>query len=77
MLRVQPICRSLLVAPVQLSWVVADGTDVSHLRAGEGNNIALRFKVRLKSNANFPVYGLRKVWDKCRENASKSLGLRS
>lgn len=59
---VEPICRLLPIAPSTYYEVVAKRTDVGRLSARERNDIAMKVEIRRVFNANFQVYGVRKVW---------------
>lgn len=62
MLRVEPICRLLPIAPSTYYEVIAKRTDVGRLSARERNDIAMKVEIRRAFNENYHVYGVRKVW---------------
>jgi len=59
---VEPICKVLPIAPSTYHAHVAKRTDPSRLSARERSDAALKDEVRRVFEANFRVYGVRKVW---------------
>jgi transposase InsO family protein len=61
-LGVEPICRLLPIAPSTYYEVIAKRTDVDRLSARTRRDMAMKVEIRRVFNANFQVYGVRKVW---------------
>ncbi|GGB10171.1 transposase [Brucella endophytica] len=59
---VEPICRLLPIAPSSYYEHVAKREDVGRLSARGRSDIALKIEIRRVFEANFRVYGVRKVW---------------
>ncbi|WP_199555722.1 IS3 family transposase [Sandaracinobacteroides hominis] len=59
---VEPICRVLPIAPSTYHAHAAKRTDPLRLSARARRDAALRIEVRRVFEANFRVYGVRKVW---------------
>jgi hypothetical protein len=59
---VEPICRVLPIAPSTYHAHAARRTDPSKLPARARSDAALRVEIRRVFEANFQVYGVRKVW---------------
>ena len=59
---VEPICRVLPIAPSTYHAHVAKRVDPSRLSARDRRDVALKEEVRRVFEANFRVYGVRKVW---------------
>jgi putative transposase len=59
---VEPICRVLPIAPSTYHAHVAKRVDPSRLSARDRRDVALKEEVRRVFDANFRVYGVRKVW---------------
>ena len=59
---VEPICRVLPIAPSTYHAHVAKRVDPSRLSARDRRDAALKEEVRRVFEANFRVYGVRKVW---------------
>jgi putative transposase len=59
---VEPICRVLPIAPSTYHAHVAKRTDPGKLSDRARRDAALRIEVRRVFDANFRVYGVRKVW---------------
>ncbi|MBB5720388.1 transposase InsO family protein [Stakelama sediminis] len=59
---VEPICRVLPIAPSTYHAHVAQRRDPLRLSARARRDAALRIEVRRVFEANFRVYGVRKVW---------------
>ena len=63
---VEPICKVLPIAPSTYHDHVAKRTDPSRLSARAKRDEALKDEVRRVFEANFRVYGVRKVWRQLR-----------
>ncbi|WP_420833474.1 IS3 family transposase [Sphingomonas pollutisoli] len=63
---VEPICRVLPIAPSTYHAHVAQRRDPLRLSARARRDAALRIEVRRVFEANFRVYGVRKVWRQLR-----------
>ena len=59
---VEPICRLLPIAPSTYYEHVAKRLDVDRLSVRARSDIALKIEIRRVFEANFRVYGVRKVW---------------
>ncbi len=59
---VEPICRLLPIAPSTYYENVAKRLDVDRLSVRARSDIALKIEIRRVFEANFRVYGVRKVW---------------
>ena len=59
---VEPICKVLPIAPSTYHERVAQRRDPLRLSARARRDLALRVEVRRVFNANYRVYGVRKVW---------------
>ena len=59
---VEPICKVLPVAPLTYHAHVAKRRVPLRLSARARRDVALRIEVRRVFDANFHVYGVRKVW---------------
>jgi putative transposase len=59
---VEPICRVLPIAPSTYYDNVAKRLDVDRLSDRARSDIALKIEIRRVFEANFRVYGVRKVW---------------
>jgi putative transposase len=59
---VEPICRVLAIAPSTYREHAARKADPSRAPAREQRDAVLREEIRRVWNANFQVYGVRKVW---------------
>ncbi len=59
---VEPICRLLPIAPSTYYDNVAKRLDVDRLSVRARSDIALKMEIRRVFEANFRVYGVRKVW---------------
>ncbi|TPG16470.1 IS3 family transposase [Sphingomonas koreensis] len=59
---VEPICKVLPIAPSTYHAHVAQRRDPLRLSARARRDVALRVEVRRVFDANFRVYGVRKVW---------------
>lgn len=59
---VEPICRLLPIAPSTYYENVAKRLDVDRLSVRARSDIALKIEIRRIFEANFRVYGVRKVW---------------
>ena len=59
---VEPICRLLPIAPSTYYENVAKRLDVDRLSVRARSDIALGIEIRRVFEANFRVYGVRKVW---------------
>ena len=59
---VEPICRLLPIAPSTYYDNVAKRLDVDRLSVRARSDIALKIEIRRVFEANFRVYGVRKVW---------------
>src|SRR5271166_6594504 len=59
---VEPICRVLPIAPSTYREHAARKADPSRAPAREQRDAVLRAEIRRVWNANFKVYGVRKVW---------------
>ncbi len=59
---VEPICRLLPIAPSTYYENIAKRVDVDRLSARARRDIALKIEIRSVFEANFRVYGVRKVW---------------
>ena len=63
---VEPICKVLPIAPSTYHAHVAQRTDPSKRSAREKRDAELKIEVRRVFEANFGVYGVRKVWRQLR-----------
>jgi len=59
---VEPICRVLPIAPSTYHERVAQRRDPSRLSSRAQRDEAMKPEVRRLFDANFKVYGVRKVW---------------
>ncbi|WP_434730269.1 IS3 family transposase [Rhizobium binae] len=59
---VEPICRLLPIAPSTYYENIAKRLDVDRLSVRARGDIALKIEIRRVFEANFRVYGVRKVW---------------
>jgi hypothetical protein len=59
---VEPICRVLPIAPSTYYETVAKRLDVDRLSIRARSDVALKIEIRRVFEANFRVYGVRKVW---------------
>ncbi|MQW87292.1 IS3 family transposase [Sinorhizobium saheli] len=59
---VEPICRLLPIAPSTYYENIAKREDVDRLSVRARSDIALKIEIRRVFEANFRVYGVRKVW---------------
>jgi transposase InsO family protein len=59
---VEPICRVLPIAPSTYHERVRQRRDPSRLSARARQDLAMKSEVQRVFNANFGVYGVRKVW---------------
>ena len=59
---VEPICRLLPIAPSTYYENVAKRLDVDRLSVRARSDIALKIEIRRVFEANFRVYGVRKIW---------------
>ena len=59
---VEPICRVLPIAPSTYHARVAKRADPARLSTRAKRDAALKVEVRCVFEANFRVYGVRKVW---------------
>lgn len=59
---VEPICKVLPIAPSTYHDHVAKRVDPSRLSVGARRDAALKDEVRRVFEADFRVYGVRKVW---------------
>ncbi len=59
---VEPICRLLPIAPSTYYENIAKRLDVDRLSVRVRSDIALKIEIRRVFEANFRVYGVRKVW---------------
>ena len=59
---VEPICKVLPIAPSAYHDHVAKRADPTRLSARAKSDAALKDEVRRVFDANFRVYGVRKVW---------------
>ena len=59
---VEPICRLLPIAPSTYCDHVTRSRDVDRLSARARSDIALKIEIRRVFEANFRIYGVRKVW---------------
>jgi len=63
---VEPICRVLPIAPSTYHEHAARRADPSRLPGRARRDADLRTKIRRVFDANFQVYGVRKVWRQLR-----------
>ena len=63
---VEPICKVLPIAPSTYHAHIAQRRDPLRLSARARRDVALRIEVRRVFEANFRVYGVRKVWRQLR-----------
>lgn len=61
---VEPICKLLPIAPSTYYDHLVKRRDVDHLSSRARNDIAMKIEIRRVFDANFQVYGARKVWRK-------------
>jgi putative transposase len=61
-LGVEPICKVLPIAPSTYYDTVAKRTDVDRLSVRARRDVGLKIEIRRVFEANFMVYGVRKVW---------------
>jgi putative transposase len=66
---VEPICRVLPIAPSSYHAHAARRADPGKLSARARRDVALRAEIRRVWEANFQVYGVRKVWRQLRREA--------
>jgi GH24 family phage-related lysozyme (muramidase) len=59
---VEPICKVLPIAPSTYYNTVAKRTDVDRLSVRARRDVGLKIEIRRVFEANFMVYGVRKVW---------------
>lgn len=59
---IEPICRLLPIAPSTYYDAIAKRTDVGCLSARTRRDAAMKIEIRRVLEANFRVYGVRKVW---------------
>ena len=59
---VEPICKLLPIAPSTYHAHLAKRDDPAKLFDGTRRDAALRIEVRRVFDANFRVYGVRKIW---------------
>ena len=59
---VEPICRVLPIAPSTYHAHAAKRADPGKLSARARRDVALQAEIRRVWEANFQVYGVRKVW---------------
>ena len=59
---VEPICRLLPIAPSTYYENVVKRLDVDRLSVRARSDIALKIEIRRVFEANFRVYGVRKIW---------------
>jgi hypothetical protein len=69
---VEPICKVLPVTPSTYHAAVAKCVDPSRLPARARRDAALKDEVRHVFEANFRVYGVRKVWRQLQREGSRS-----
>jgi putative transposase len=63
---VEPICRLLPIAPSTYYERAAHRADPAHLPARAQRDVRLRAEIRRVWEANFRVYGVRKIWRQLR-----------
>jgi len=68
---VEPICKVLPIAPSTYHARVAQRADPSKLSARARRDIVLKAEVRRVFDANFQVYGVRKIWRQLRREGQK------
>ena len=61
-LGVEPICKLLPIAPSTYYDTVAKRTDVDRLSVRARRDVCLKVEIRRVLDANYRVYGVRKVW---------------
>ena len=61
-LGVEPICKVLPIAPSTYYDTVAKRTDVDRLSVRARRDVGLKIEIRRVFDANYRVYGVRKVW---------------
>jgi putative transposase len=61
-LGVEPICKVLPIAPSTYYDTVAKRTDVDRLSIRARRDVGLKIEIRRVFDANYRVYGVRKVW---------------
>ena len=61
-LGVEPICKLLPIAPSTYYDTVAKRTDVDRLSVRARRDVGLKIEIRRVFDANYRVYGVRKVW---------------
>jgi putative transposase len=61
-LGVEPICKVLPIAPSTYYDTVAKRTDVDRLPVRARRDVGLKIEIRRVFDANYRVYGVRKVW---------------
>jgi len=61
-LGVEPICKLLPIAPSTYYDTVAKRTDVDRLSVRARRDVRLKIEIRRVFDANYRVYGVRKVW---------------
>jgi len=61
-LGVEPICKVLPIAPSTYYDTVAKRTDVDRLSVRARRDVRLKIEIRRVFDANYRVYGVRKVW---------------
>jgi putative transposase len=71
---VEPICRVLPIAPSTYHAHVAKCADPGKRCARERRDTALQADIRRVWDANFQVYGVRKVWRQLRREAIAAPG---
>ena len=82
-LGVEPICKVLPIAPSTYYDTVAKRTDVDRLSVRARRDVSLKIEIRRVFDANYRVYGVRKVWrqlrregfDVARARLMKTMGL--
>ena len=67
---IEPICRLLPIAPSTYHAHLAKRDDSSKLSDRARRDAALRIEVRRVFDANFRVYGVRKIWRQLRRESS-------
>ena len=65
-LGVEPICKVLPIAPSTYYDTVAKRTDVDRLSVRARRDVSLKIEIRRVFDANYRVYGVRKVWRQLR-----------
>ena len=65
-LGVEPICKVLPIAPSTYYDTLAKRTDVDRLSGRARRDVSLKIEIRRVFDANYRVYGVRKVWRQLR-----------